>query len=228
MKQPGNTLVGCSGFPRHYNPIGRRFLRRAVSAERSQSQSVAESRSEASSPRRQSGKPSVIILWMRGGPANRTVATPSGMHGRVRGEFRTMPTTVQGITTVGTAADVVRRGWTKVGSHPSIHHTTQATPRRQICVTFYNSRSNPYEEIYPIFGLSFSNQLVHLYFSFLPLSIPRPVPGPAGLLRRLAHKAFETRCRPGRPGPFRVPNVSCSRAFAIERVGDRRELLSAR
>ena len=43
----------------------------------------------------------------------------------------------------------------------------------------------------------------------------------------MAHKPFETQADPANPGPFRVPNFSLPQGVTLERLGDRRELLSS-
>jgi len=56
--------------------------------------------------------------------------------------------------------------------------------------------------------------------------IPRNVPGTGAAYLGASYQAFETGADPANPGPFRVPNFQLPQGVAMERVGDRRELLA--
>jgi hypothetical protein len=53
------------------------------------------------------------------------------------------------------------------------------------------------------------------------------VPGTGPAYLGVSHKPFETNADPAQPGPFKVPNFSLPAGVTVERVGDRRQLLSS-
>jgi hypothetical protein len=57
--------------------------------------------------------------------------------------------------------------------------------------------------------------------------IPRMVPGTNSAYLGVAYKPFETGADPANPGPFKLPNFALAEGLTLERLGDRRELLSS-
>ncbi len=57
--------------------------------------------------------------------------------------------------------------------------------------------------------------------------IPRMVPGTGPAYLGVSCKPFETQADPAKDGPFKVPNFSMPEGVTLERVGDRRQLLTS-
>jgi hypothetical protein len=57
--------------------------------------------------------------------------------------------------------------------------------------------------------------------------IPKMVPGTDSAYLGVACKPFETIADPATPGPFKVPNFALADGLTVERIGDRRGLLSS-
>jgi len=53
------------------------------------------------------------------------------------------------------------------------------------------------------------------------------VPGTNAAYLGVAHKPFETGTDPANPGPFKLPNFDLPQGLTLERLGERRELLSS-
>ncbi len=174
-------------------------------------------------------KPSVIILWMRGGPSHIDMWDPKpDAPAEFRGEFGTIKTSVPGICLsdmLPMSARIMDK-WSIVRSLH--HHDAGHSTGDQICFTGYNSGPNPDENIYPSCGSIVSRQLGR-FSPHLPayVMIPRLVPGTGSAYLGVAHKAFETGADPANPGPFKVPNFQLPEGVTLERVGDRQQLLTA-
>ena len=171
--------------------------------------------------------PSVIILWMRGGPSHIDMWDPKpDAPAEYRGEFGVQRSTVPGIF----LSDMLPRcgrimdKWSIVRS---LHHNDAGhSSGDQICFTGYPSGPNPDENVYPSCGSIVSRQLENRNLQ-LPtyVMIPRNIPGTGPGYLGMAHKAFETGVDPAQPGPFRVPNFAFPSGVTLEQVGDRRGLL---
>ncbi|MCS7045714.1 MAG: DUF1501 domain-containing protein [Gemmataceae bacterium] len=184
-------------------------------------------RHEARANPNSSRRPSVIILWMRGGPSHIDTWDPKpDAPAEYRGEFGVIRTRVAGIQ----LSDLLPRSarimdkWSIVRSLH--HHDAGHSSGDQICFTGYDSGPNPDQNIHPSCGSIVSRQLGHLNPE-LPayVMIPRMVPGTGPAYLGVAHKPFETQADPAAPGPFRVPNFSLPTGVTLERIGDRRGLL---
>lgn len=172
---------------------------------------------------------SVIILWMRGGPSHIDMWDPKpDAPVEYRGEFGTIPTSVSGIR----FCDLMPRSaktfhkWALIRSLH--HHDAGHSTGDQICFTGYNAGPMPDENVYPSCGSIVSRQLGHTV-PHLPayVMIPRMVPGTGPAYLGVAHKPFETQADPANRAPFRVPNFELPSGITVERVGDRRGLLSS-
>jgi hypothetical protein len=186
----------------------------------------SEARAEQRPPTR---RPSVIILWMRGGPSHIDMWDPKpDAPAEYRGEFGVIRSSVPGVL----LSDMLPRSarmmdqWSIVRSLH--HHDAGHSTGDQICFTGYNSGPNPDENIYPSCGSIVSRQLGHLTPQ-LPayVMIPRMVPGTGSAYLGVAHKPFETQVDPANPGPFQLPNFSLPQGVTVEQVGDRRHLLAS-
>ncbi len=174
-----------------------------------------------------SRRPSVIILWMRGGPSHIDMWDPKpDAPIEYRGEFGVIHSRVPGILLSDMIPGCARimDKWSIVRSLH--HHDAGHSTGDQICFTGYNSGPNPDQNIHPSCGSIVSRQLGHLTPE-LPayVMIPRMVPGTEAAYLGVAHKPFETQADPASGGPFRVPNFSLPSGITLEQVGDRRGLL---
>jgi len=170
---------------------------------------------------------SVIILWMRGGPAHQDTWDPKpDAPVEYRGEFGTIPTSVPGVR----LCDLLPRSakllnkWAIVRSLN--HHDAGHSTGDQICFTGYNAGPMPDENVHPSCGSIVSKQLGHTV-PHLPayVMIPRMVPGTGPAYLGVAHKPFETQADPAQTGPFKVPNFELPSGITLERVGDRKGLI---
>jgi hypothetical protein len=198
------------------------LLRHQAIAGKPQAASAAEA-----AARRAAANPSVIILWMRGGPSHIDMWDPKPEAPlEYRGEFGVRPTKVPGIL----LCDLLPRcgqimdKWSIIRSLH--HHDAGHSSGDQICFTGYPAGPNPDENIYPSCGSIVSRQF-GAQDTRLPayVMIPRQVPGTGAGYLGVAHKPFETGADPAQPGPFRVPNFSLPAGVTLEQVGDRRGLL---
>src|SRR5262249_1230937 len=222
-----NTNVrGCADMHRAVRTSRRSFVKAGIlgSAGLSLAELLKhEARANAPSSRR----PSVIILWMRGGPSHIDMWDPKPEAPvEYRGEFGVIRSNVPGVhlsTSWPRCARIMNK-WSIIRSLH--HHDAGHSTGDQICFTGYNSGPNPDENIHPSCGSIVSRQLGHLTPE-LPsyVMIPRLLPGAGAAYLGVAHKPFETQADPAVRGPFRVPNFSLPSGVSLEQVGDRRGLL---
>jgi hypothetical protein len=227
MSSPGGDRVGCADFRRTLRPDRRAFVKAGVLGSAGLALSGllrAEARAGTSTAAR---LPSVIVLWMRGGPSHIDMWDPKpDAPAEYRGEFGIRPTNVPGIL----LSDMLPRcgrimdRWSIVRS---LHHGDAGhSSGDQICFTGYPSGPNPDENVHPSCGSIVAKQVGHLSPQ-LPayVMIPRMVPGTGPAYLGVACKPFETQADPAQSGPFRVPNFRLPEAVTLERLGDRRQLL---
>jgi hypothetical protein len=173
-------------------------------------------------------KNNVIILWMRGGPSHIDMWDPKpDAPPEYRGEFGTIDTKVPGIR-LGDLLPMSARMMDKWSIIRSLNHADAGhSSGDQICFTGYPSGPNPDENTMPSCGSVVAKQLGHLE-PRLPayVMIPRMVPGTGPAYLGVACKPFETQADPASSGPFRVPNFVLPEGVTLERVGDRRQVLS--
>jgi hypothetical protein len=172
-------------------------------------------------------EPSVIILWMRGGPSHIDMWDPKpDAPAEYRGEFGTRPTSVPGIqlTDMLPMCGKAMRKWSIIRSlyHADAGHSTGD----QICFTGYPAGPNADENIHPSCGSIVSRQLSHKT-PHLPayVMVPRMVPGTGSAYLGVAHKPFETMADPANAGPFRLPNFDLPAGLTADRLADRRSLV---
>jgi hypothetical protein len=226
MSSQGSTRRGCADFRRQLRASRRGFLKAGVLGAAGLGLSDLlrhEARGTASSGR----LPSVIILWMRGGPSHLDMWDPKpDAPVEYRGEFGVRPTKAPGIllSDMLPMCGRIMDRWSIVRSlnHEDAGHSTGD----QICFTGYPPGPNPDENVMPSCGSIASKQLGHLTPQ-LPayVMIPRMVPGTGPAYLGVANKPFETGADPAAPGPFQVPNFTLPKGITLERLGDRRGLL---
>ena len=172
-------------------------------------------------------RPSVIILWMRGGPSHIDMWDPKpDAPVEYRGEFGVTNTNVPGVLLSDMLPQCARimDKWSIIRS---LHHNDAGhSSGDQICFTGYQSGPNPDENTFPSCGSIVARQLGHLSTQ-LPayVMIPRLLPGAGPGYLGMAYKPFETQADPANPGPFSVPNFSLPVGVTLEQIGDRRHLL---
>ena len=228
MSKPGGARIGCNDFRQQLTPSRRSFLKAGILGATGLSLSEllrAEARATSSASSR---RPSVIILWMRGGPSHIDMWDPKpNAPVEFRGEFGVQPTKVPGITLSDMLpmCGKLMDKWSIIRSlyHNDAGHSTGD----QLCFTGYPSGPVPDENAYPSCGSIVSKQLGSQN-PRLPayVMIPRMVPGTGSAYLGVAHKPFETMADPANPGPFRLPNFSMPEGVTLERLGDRRDLLT--
>ncbi|HEX5269480.1 MAG TPA: DUF1501 domain-containing protein [Gemmataceae bacterium] len=230
MTRQGGARAGCADFRRTLRPDRRAFVKAGVLGTAGLALSDllrAEARAvPTTSAKRQ---PSVIILWMRGGPSHIDMWDPKpGAPAEYRGEFGVKPSHVPGIV-LSDMLPMCGRVMDKWSIVRSLHHNDAGhSSGDQICFTGYPSGPNPDENTYPSCGSVVARQLGHLSPQ-LPayVMIPRMVPGTGPAYLGVSCKPFETQADPANAGPFKVPNFALPAGVTLERVGDRRQLLGS-
>ena len=230
MSHRGGARVGCRDFQDTLRHDRRSFLRAGLLG--ATGLGLADLfRAEASAPARTTKggrQPSVIILWMRGGPSHIDMWDPKpSAPAEIRGEFGTSRTNVPGIqlTDMLPMCGKIMDKWSIVRSlhHEDAGHSTGD----QICFTGYPTGPMPDENVHPSCGSIVSRQLGDKNPQ-LPayVMIPKMVPGTNSAYLGVAHKPFETMADPATLGPFRVPNFEMASGVTLERLGDRKSLLT--
>lgn len=218
--------MGCEDLRKTLRPHRRSFLRAGVLGAAGLGLADLlrhDARAAASAKPR-----SVIILWMRGGPSHLDMWDPKpDAPAEYRGEFGVKPTTVPGIllSDLLPQCGQIMSNWSIVRSLH--HHDAGHSSGDQICFTGYPAGPSPDENTYPSCGSIVAKQLGH-QTPQLPsyVMIPRMVPGTNAAYLGVAHKPFETGADPANAGPFRVPNFGMPQGITLERIGERRELLT--
>ncbi|MFN9293086.1 MAG: DUF1501 domain-containing protein [Planctomyces sp.] len=172
--------------------------------------------------------PSVIILWMRGGPSQHETWDPKPEAPvEYRGYFGAAATSVPGISLCDMLPQSARimRLWSIIRS---LHHTDAGhSSGDQLCFTGYPSQGAPDVNSRPSCGSIVARQLAHRQPQLPPyVMIPRRVPGvdPAYLGPGCA--PFETQADPGAAGAFRIPNLAPPDGITVDRTDNRRGLLA--
>jgi hypothetical protein len=173
------------------------------------------------------GQPSVIILWMRGGPSHIDMWDPKpDAPAEYRGEFGVKSTCVPGIV-LSDLLPQCGRIMDKWSIVRSLHHYDPGhSSGDQICFTGYLSGPNPDQNIHPSCGSIVARQLGHRTPT-LPayVMIPRMVPGTGPAYLGVTYKPFETGVDPAQPGPFKLPNFALPQGMTLEQLGCRRQLI---
>jgi hypothetical protein len=229
MSHRGGTPVGCADFRRQLRPDRRSFLKAGILGAAGLSLGELLRREAQAGPSAGGRQPSVILLWMRGGPSHIDMWDPKpDAPTEYRGEFGVIPTTVPGVLLTDLlpmSARAMHR-WSIVRS--LYHNDAGHSSGDQICFTGYPAGPNPDENVHPSCGSIVSRQLAHLTPD-LPayVMIPRLLPGAGSAYLGIAHKPFETGADPASSGPFRLPNFGMPQGLTVERLGERRRLLGS-
>lgn len=216
---------GCREFLRSGGMARRDFLKMGVLGGLGLADVL---RVEAASGGKASRRPSVIILWMRGGPPHIDMWDPKpDAPEQIRGEFAAIPTAVPGIflTELLPMCAAIMDRWSLVRSltHNDPGHSTAD----QICFTGYPAGQDPDANISPSCGSIVARQLGPAEPGLPPyVMIPRMVPGTGPAYLGSACAPFETRADPAQDGPFRVPELAPPPGVTAERLDGRRELLT--
>jgi hypothetical protein len=221
--------LGCSDLHRNVQLSRRSFVKAGVLGTAGLSLSGLlrhEARAAAAGEQRPSRLPSVIILWMRGGPSHMDMWDPKpNSPVEYRGEFGVSSTGVPGIilSDMMPKCGRIMNKWSIIRS---LHHTDAGhSTGDQICFTGYPSGPEPDVNIRPSCGSVVSRQLGHLTPNMPAyVMIPRMNPGCGSAYLGVAHKPFETQVDPATPGPFALPNFALPEGITMERVGERRQL----
>jgi len=218
--------VGCSEFRRQLRLDRRGFLQ--VGAIGSLGLTLADVLRAEARVNARSASHSVIILWMRGGPSQHETWDPKPQAPvEYRGYFGSIPTAVPGVA----ICDLLPRcaaimdKWSIVRS---LHHTDAGhSAGDQLCFTGYPNEGLPDVNTRPSCGSIVARQLQHLDPS-LPayVMIPRQVPGTDSAYLGPGYRPFETLSDPANEGAFQIPNLQLPSGLSIDRVGDRKELLT--
>ncbi|HZU39337.1 MAG TPA: DUF1501 domain-containing protein [Gemmataceae bacterium] len=227
MSQPRGARVGCADFRRSLLPTRRSFVKAGILG--STGLSLANLLRTEASPARSKRQPSVIILWMRGGPSHIDMWDPKpDAPAEFRGEFGVKPTKVPGIILSDTLplTGRIMDKWSIVRS--LYHNDAGHSSADQLCFTGYPSGPNPDENSYPSCGSIVAKQIGQRSPQ-LPayVMIPRMVPGTGSAYLGVAYKPFETQADPANRGPFKVPNFTMPQGVTVERIGTRRHLLAS-
>jgi Protein of unknown function (DUF1501) len=230
MTHRGGPRHGCDDFHRQLTPDRRSFLKAGVLGAAGLSLSNLLRAEARGATKTVGGRlPSVILLWMRGGPSHIDMwDTKPDAPAEFRGEFGTKPSSVPGInlTDMLPMSGRIMKKWSIVRSlyHGDAGHSTGD----QICFTGYPPGPIPDENSYPSIGSIVARQIGH-QTPGLPayVMIPKMLPGAGSAYLGVAYRPFETLADPATPGPFRVPNFDLPQGITLERVGDRRSLIKS-
>src|SRR4030095_14288982 len=167
MSASGRDRIGCADFHQSLRAgVSRRGLLRAGmigAAGLTLAQLRGTKARAADSGGASKRQPSVIILWMRGGPAQHETWDPKpDAPAEYRGEFSHIKTSVPGITLneyLPLSARIMHK-WSIIRSlnHADAGHSSGD----QICFTGYPSGPNPDENVMPSCGSIVAKQLAHL------------------------------------------------------------------
>ena len=172
---------------------------------------------------------SIIILWMRGGPSQHETWDPKPeAPAEYRGAFGAVQTAVPGINICDLLpkSAAAMDNWSIIRS---LHHNDAGhSAGDQLCFSGHPNEGAPDVNTKPSCGSVVAKQLQRLNPD-LPayVMIPRRVPGTAPAYLGPACQPFETQADPANQGPFKVRNLEMPSGLTVDRVSDRRELLSS-
>lgn len=226
--------VGCPEFRRHLSELDRRsFLKAGILGTMGLSlgdvlRAEAQSTQSGRPPKR---TPSVIILWMRGGPSHIDTWDPKpDAPSEIRGEFRPLSTKIPGIQIsehLPLSARIMEK-WSIVRSlhQPKHYGMADHSSGDQICFTGYPAGTDVSRNVHPSCG-SVVNRELQKDNPSLPayVMIPRMVPGTDASYLGAATRPFETLADPGDAAPFVVPNLGLPAGLGVGRLRDRKSLL---
>jgi hypothetical protein len=230
MSQLLDRRLGCAGLAAAARADRRSFLKAGLLG--SSGLSLAGLLAAEDAQAKAGGTPqrdkNVIILWMRGGPSHIDMWDPKpDAPEEYRGEFGVTKTNVPGVI----LSDMMpkhARLMDKFSIVRSLYHADAGhSSGDQICFTGYPSGPSPDVNDMPSCGSLVARQLGHLSPQMPAyVMIPKMVPGTNSAYLGVAYKPFETGADPANPGPFKLPNFALAEGLTLERLGERRDLLS--
>lgn len=171
---------------------------------------------------------SVIILWMRGGPAQHETWDPKPEAPvEYRGEFNPIRTNVPGILIneyLPLSAKMMDK-WSIIRSLH--HHDSGHSTGDQLCFTGYPAGpASPDTNIFPSCGSIVAKQLQEQDPSIPAyVTIPKRVPGTDSAYLGAKYAPFETISDPAKDPVFSVPNLGLPDGMSIDRLDNRAGLL---
>ena len=173
---------------------------------------------------------SVIILWMRGGPAQHETWDPKPeAPAEYRGEFGAIQTKVPGII-INEYLPMSARIMDKWSIVRSLNHTDAGhATADQISFTGYPSDPrSPDSNVFPSCGSIVACQLQERD-PMMPayVVIPKGMPGTDAGYLGTKFRPFETMADPAKDGPFFVPNLALPDGITADRLDDRMALLKS-
>lgn len=225
--------IGCADFQqalRQGRPTRRGFLHAGLMGTAGLTLSsllAKEARGDGPS-RSRAGIKSVIILWMRGGPAQHETWDPKpDAPADYRGEFGAISTKVPGIQInefLPMSAAIMEK-WSIIRS---LHHEDPGhATADQICFTGYPADPRtPDMNVFPSCGSIVARQLQQQDPSMPAyVLIPKAEPGTGSAYLGPQNSPFETIADPAADGPFTIPNLSLHAGLTVNRLDSRRALL---
>ncbi|MCY2938575.1 MAG: DUF1501 domain-containing protein [Planctomycetota bacterium] len=160
--------------------------------------------------------PSVVILWMRGGPSQHDMWDPKpDAPAEIRGEFGSITTSVPGVR-LTEHLPLSARVMHKFSLIRSLHHRPEDgnvghSDADQICFTGYKAGSQPDVNVMPSCG-SWAARFLGGIDPGLPayVMVPKLLPGADAAWLGSACRPFETKSDPAGKTPFKVPNLTLS------------------
>ncbi len=225
--------IGCVDFHRSLRQgrmMRRGFLHAGLmgTAGLTLSSLLAKEARAADSTRSRAGTKSVIILWMRGGPAQHETWDPKPeAPADYRGEFGAISTKVPGIQInefLPMSAAIMDK-WSIIRS---LHHEDPGhATADQMCFTGYPADPRtPDMNVFPSCGSIVARQLQQQDPSMPAyVLIPKAEPGTGSAYLGPRYSPFETIADPAADGPFSIPNLSLHAGLTLNRLDSRRALL---
>jgi uncharacterized protein (DUF1501 family) len=171
---------------------------------------------------------SVIILWMRGGPAQHETWDPKpDAPEEYRGEFSPIRTNVPGVI-INEYLPLSARMMDKWSIIRSLHTGESGhSLGDQICFTGYPGNVNAQDvNVHPSCGSIAAKQLQHQDPSMPAyVVIPKHMPGTDAAYLGSRFGPFETISDPAKDEAFSVPNLALPDDISVERLDDRQTLL---
>lgn len=230
MSRPWDPRSGCAGLRDTLDVDRRSFLKLGMLGSSGLTlagllRSQAAAAAAGATAKRDA---SVIILWMRGGPSHIDMWDPKpDAPAEYRGEFGVSSTNVPGIqlSDMLPQCGKIMDKWSIIRSlyHGDAGHSTGD----QICFTGYPAGPMPDVNVMPSCGSIVARQLGHLRPQMPAyVMIPRMDPGTGSAYLGVAYKPFETIADPAKEGPFEMPNFALASGLTVERLGDRKSLVT--
>ena len=190
-------------------------------------------RLEARSAAKASSPPSVVILWMRGGPSQHDMWDPKpDAPAEVRGEFGSIPSSVPGVR-LSEYLPLSAKMMHKFSLVRSLRHRPEDgnvghSDGDQICFTGYKSGPQADVNVMPSCG-SWASRFLRDADPGMPpyVMIPKMVPGTDSAWLGATCRPFETKADPARADAFKIPNLTPSSRPGAPAPDEARSLVGA-